>query len=323
MGKNEAQLLTWSTAGIEAGERLDAFSSLLKESLISVTTSVEDPLRFWCLFSTAKVSHFSVTDISGSTKRSQRQGKNIRQSRSEDYHLVYTGASWGFIDSVGRESVIPPGALLLIDTRREYGCYLPEGFQNRTLNLPRDWLHSWVAEPRRLIERNLLPLSGWGNVLGACLHQLSPARLHATRAGTSAVLDQIGGLLALLYADVVQPAAAAPLSHADRHYRSIMDNIYQRHASLILSADDIAREVGISTRTLHRTMAGQGTSFGQALIQQRADSALRMLKSADFDALPVADIARRAGFIDASHFNRVCKSYFGDSPGNIRKKREK
>lgn len=323
MGKNEAQLLTWSTDGIEAGERLDAFSDLLKESLISVTTSVEDSLRFWCLFSTAKVSHFSVTDISGSTKRSQRQGKNIRQSRSEDYHLVYTGVSWGFIDGAGGESVIPPGALLLIDPRREYGCCLPEGFRNRTLSLPRSWLHGWVPGPDRLVGRDLLPLSSWGSVLGACLHQLSPARLHASSASASAILDQIGGLLSLLYADVTGADDMAPLTHAERHYRRIMDNIHQCHGNLLLSADTVAKDAGISTRTLHRIMAGQGTSFGQALMAQRADAALRMLRSETFDILPVADIARRAGFIDASHFNRVCKRYLGDSPGNIRKKREK
>lgn len=321
MRKDKSSLFNWSTAGMLAEERLSEFDRLLKQSLISVTTTIDDHSRFWCHLSTLKAGQFSITDINGSAKRSQRDRKNILRSASDEYHLVYAGATWRFINRYGQEITVPAGSVILLDTRKEYISLLPEGFLNRTLALPAEWLNTWVANPEKMIEQNLSELSGWGKVLAAYLEQISPPYLSTIDFQPPMILDQIGMLLSLLYHDLVSEDALSRKFSRDRNYQKIVESLHQRHMNLVLTATDIAREVGISTRTLHRVMANQGTSFGQALINYRANSALRMLNTEEFDELSIADIAKRAGFVDVSHFNRVCKTYFGESPGKIRKKR--
>ena len=53
------------------------------------------------------------------------------------------------------------------------------------------------------------------------------------------------------------------------------------------------------------------------LIQARVDLAVRMLQSPLFDRVTTAEIGRRAGFSDASHFVKVVRSRTGETPLQI------
>jgi AraC-like DNA-binding protein len=50
----------------------------------------------------------------------------------------------------------------------------------------------------------------------------------------------------------------------------------------------------------------------------RADVALRMLESAIFRQLSIAEIGRRAGFADRAQFARVLRARSGRTPSQIR-----
>lgn len=321
MKNSGSHLFNWSSSNIAQEERFNEFVSLLTKSLLSVTTVVDDHSQFWCDMSVIKTGQFSVTDINGSAKHSQRSAKDLARSSTDAYHLVYAGVSWLFINRYGQEIKAPAGSVLLLDTQKKYASFLPEGFLNRTLTLPKEWLITWVPDPGKIIEMNLCEVSGWGKVISAYIEQISPRYLNDIDFHSSSILDQLGSMLSFLYNDVVCKNVPPGRFSNDRNYQRIMDSIHQRHMNLLLNAADIAKDVGISTRTLHRIMAGNGTSYGQELLNYRAHTALRMLKEKKYDELPISDVAKRAGFVDISHFNRVCKNYFGESPGQIRKKR--
>jgi AraC family transcriptional activator of tynA and feaB len=81
----------------------------------------------------------------------------------------------------------------------------------------------------------------------------------------------------------------------------------------------VASSLNVSTRTLHRVLAACGETFGAMLIQARVDLAVRMPQSPLFDRLTTAEIGRRAGFSDASHFVKVLRSRTGQTPLRIRR----
>jgi AraC-like DNA-binding protein len=56
-------------------------------------------------------------------------------------------------------------------------------------------------------------------------------------------------------------------------------------------------------------------------MQARVDVATRMLRSPLFDRVTTAEIGRRAGFSDASHFARVLRKRTGQTPLQVRKAR--
>ena len=88
-----------------------------------------------------------------------------------------------------------------------------------------------------------------------------------------------------------------------------------------LLVGDVAAVLNLSPRTLHRVLASYGETFGRKLIDARFDVAMRMLESRLFDQVTTAEIGRRAGFPNASHFTRVCRARRGCTPGQLRRAR--
>jgi AraC-like DNA-binding protein len=101
----------------------------------------------------------------------------------------------------------------------------------------------------------------------------------------------------------------------------VSDQIKQRCPDRYLQAADVASSLNISKRTLHRALAASGETFGTTLIRARVDLAVRMLQSPLFDRVTTAEIGRRAGFSDASHFSKVLRRQTGQTPLQMRRAR--
>jgi AraC-like DNA-binding protein len=137
----------------------------------------------------------------------------------------------------------------------------------------------------------------------------------------SILADQIGVLLALI-ANELSGATSHPAPVARSLRDRIHDCIVQRCPEIYLVAADVAASLNISLRTLHRALAACGETFGGKLLEARLELAVRMLESPLMDRLTTAEIARRAGFADASHFARMIRKRTGQTPVQLRRRRE-
>jgi AraC-like DNA-binding protein len=81
------------------------------------------------------------------------------------------------------------------------------------------------------------------------------------------------------------------------------------------SIDTVARELGLSRRTLARKLAADGLSFAEVLDQLRSDLAARYLEEGN---LAIAQIAWLVGYRGVSAFTHACKRWTGATPGQIR-----
>jgi len=80
-------------------------------------------------------------------------------------------------------------------------------------------------------------------------------------------------------------------------------------------ADEIARQLGMSLRTLERRLASEGLTFGGILSELRFDLAKRYLQEGD---LPISKIAWLLGYQDASAFTHAFKRWTGKAPRETR-----
>lgn len=78
----------------------------------------------------------------------------------------------------------------------------------------------------------------------------------------------------------------------------------------------VARELGMSTRSLQRRLAEYGTTFRKLAEAARMDEALRLLAD---DALPVAGIGDRLGFSEPSALSHAVRDYWGAPPSVLRR----
>lgn len=84
------------------------------------------------------------------------------------------------------------------------------------------------------------------------------------------------------------------------------------------SADDVARTLGMSGRTLKRRLADEKTTFSDILDDVRHQRALLLL---DDKRLTVAEIGARLGYADAASFTHAFQRWTGQSPAAMRASR--
>lgn len=80
--------------------------------------------------------------------------------------------------------------------------------------------------------------------------------------------------------------------------------------------DNLARQLCIHERTLHRRLREQGTCFRQELELVRHELARQLLAET---SIPVKKIATSLGYTDTSAFNRAFKRWTGNTPGHWRR----
>jgi AraC-like DNA-binding protein len=215
---------------------------------------------------------------------------------------------------------IRAGDVVMADSEVPMGLDIRKRYEFVNLAMPPDWLKTWVPNPQWLVGRSLLDHSRWGPALSSYLAMLAPqVGAHLPVSG-EAVASHVGGLLALITEDIRGGTAKLSKASASLQQRAV-DCIVQRCQEPALMAPDVATSIGVSVRTLHRTLAMNGTSFSAVLMKARVDAATRMLESPLFRRLTVGEIGRRAGFSDASHFSRTIRSVCGTTPQQLRVRR--
>jgi len=78
---------------------------------------------------------------------------------------------------------------------------------------------------------------------------------------------------------------------------------------------DIARQLGITVRTLNRHLADTGSSFLQIrdeLLRERAETLLRE------GHLPIAEVSYLVGYAEPSTFHRAFRRWTGQTPSQWR-----
>jgi AraC-like DNA-binding protein len=88
--------------------------------------------------------------------------------------------------------------------------------------------------------------------------------------------------------------------------------VQQHLADPALSPESIARAHHISVRQLYKLWSGRELGLAEWIMRGRLEGARRDLRRNE--SLPIAALARRWGFTDATHFGRRFRSAYGISP---------
>jgi AraC-like DNA-binding protein len=89
-----------------------------------------------------------------------------------------------------------------------------------------------------------------------------------------------------------------------------------------LSVTAVARDLRISPRYLQRLLETSGISFTAYVNELRLQRAFTLLTEAGGGERRISDVALQVGFSDISHFNRLFRSRFGDTPRSVRGQRQ-
>ncbi len=99
---------------------------------------------------------------------------------------------------------------------------------------------------------------------------------------------------------------------------AVLKAIERDFSSPDLSAERIGLALGITGRQVHRLLEETTKTFYEHVLERRLVEAYRLLTDPACSVLTVGDIARRAGFAYRTHFHRVFRTRFGDTPTGVR-----
>ena len=306
-----------STRDIAPADRLNYANWILSETDGAAPTEVSagDPSEFELEATALELPAVTFVAMSGSPQRSVRRFETRRTvQRTFGLNLVFSG-SWHVTH--GTRYRLGPGDLDFTDSRHPFDYDFLTNWKDVYVRLSEHFVRRWVRNPTVLCGRPLND-SQWGRLLASYVAQLSPEFVVHAPLPQAVLIDQIGALLALTASE--RSGSSAVSTPAERSVRDhVYDHIRQRCADTSLQAADVASSLNVSRRTLHRALAACGETFGPMLIQARVDLAVRMLQSPLFDRVTTAEIGRRAGFSDASHFVKALRRRTGQTPLQMRR----
>ncbi len=312
----------WSTDAAAPAERLDYWIGAVCEGFLEMDVTSPQASRFEAELTSAPLGPLQLNRVRGSAQDVYRTRRAVARSRENYFYLLCkTDHAWVAVQH-GRQARLLPGDLVLVDSRHCYQFHFGESCNTLSLELPTAWVERWLPDPAAQAARRIDGSSGFGAALSAFARQLQPEVALAPPLPAELLTDQLGALLALATAGTATTGAAPAALRGDTAMRErICAALLERHAEPGLTAAQVAAGLGIGERSLHRALAGSGHSFAALLAECRIATARRLLADARFDRLTIAEVGRRVGLLDPSHFVRVFRRGVGQTPGALRQRR--
>jgi AraC-like DNA-binding protein len=294
--------------------RADRWRAMLDETLGPL-----DPLGVPDHVHVADLGAVRVAELSqrepGGAKRT---AGHVRGSTAELYKVDVLARGRGVIEQGGREAVLRPGDLTLVDLSR-----------------PARWAMSSVRCVAVVFPPAVLPLSrdeltrgsavrvpgdkGAGALASAFVRQLAGhfddrGERNRARLGT-AVLD----LLSVALADRLDRASDVPPDTRQRALVLRIRGFIEEHlGDLELSPVAVASAHHISLRYLHKLFETEQTTVAAWIRQRRLERCRRDLLDPALRHWPVSAIAARWGLTNAAHFSRLFRDAYGIPPAEYR-----
>src|SRR5215467_3374725 len=220
--------------------------------------------------------------------------------------------------NAGQERVYDAGSACLIDRGRPLRVFGPRGGSVRYVTVQAAALKSLVAHPEDLSGRPVRPGPAL-RLLDGYLRSL--ASLGEPRS--SQLASTIGLHLLDLVAATLGPTAEAANIVTERGVKAaklqaILAEVARRFSDPSFDLDNVAAALGMSRRYVQKLFEGTGKSFTEHIAGCRLERAFAMLTDPHHLHLAIIDIAFAVGFGDVSHFNRMFRRRFGETPSGVR-----
>ncbi len=304
----------WSTEAVGSGERLDYWVGAICEAFLEMDCSSREAEVFDGRLASRDVEDIAVNQVIASTQDVYRTPAGIARSRRSHFYLIGQADRAWHVRQGGQVAHLRPGDVVLVDAAEPYELHFPHGVHCMSLQLPRAWVMQWLRTPESVGPRMAWRDQGWGQSLSALAAQLARDPDSAAAMPAETFTQHLGALLAA----ALEPPPAADGRDRRLHQRllALMSEQLDQHG---LRAEALAQEVGVSLRTLHRTFAAADATFAGTLRRLRIARAESLLAQPRLAHLSVAEIGRRCGFADASHFVREYQRQRGITPGARRR----
>lgn len=255
-----------------------------------------------------------LNQIRANTHSVQRSQADIVGDSRHSVFLCFMLAGQGFSYQGTHGIQHAPGDIILYDTLMPYGQGFPADMEMLVMDMPeplaKNYLKDWQRGSLLHLHRDTRFSDTSCAQLFKLLEQITNHNTPSARQAslTSELLENIESLIAnTCGSSVDQDLWRACQRHIMQHLQD--DN---------LTTEQLAKDLNISVRKLHRTFADKGASVKSYIWQQRLEQCRKALLAPSMANRNISEIAFAWGFNDAAHFSRRYKAAFGESPMQTR-----
>ena len=320
MGKPNMSLRLWSTDDVQPRLRKEYWIDAIGHSLARSEIDIPDAVRFQAKllsgnFGPLRMSR-TVVNVGRTVRRTRH---NIAVDSRDCYHLVTSNHGAWSVDTE-RGTVAQHGDdAVLLSSGREYAIHLPDESDLILIGLPVSWVEGWICQADDHVGQRIDASSGWARVLCAFVKQMFLDFQQSIPQDASGLTNELGALAGRALNPPSEVSLSRSSARSSELAEKILSCIRDRHRETNITAAEIAADLGMSIRSLHRHLGTLGISLSQSLTQTRIESAKCMLMSRAFRNLSVAEIGHRCGYNDASHFVKQFRRSTAMTPGRFRK----
>ena len=308
----------WSTDAAAPGRRLDYWVGAICEAFLEMDCSSREAWAFEGSLVSLPGRDVAYNQVRATTQDVYRTQAAIARSRSHPFYLITQSHTPWHVRQGGTLVQLRPGDAVLVDSAQRYELHFPQSVACLSIQMPRAWVGRWLAQvddaPARVAARD----RGWGRALSALCLQLAEAPELAADYPQDLLADQVGAMLAA----ALEPRAVATPQPRSAH-------LVQRAEALLreqldqpgITAAQVAQQLGVSPRTLHRAFAARQLTFFGRLRALRLARAAELLGQPRLATVTAAELGRRCGYTDASHFAREFQKAWGEPPARWRRLR--
>lgn len=255
-----------------------------------------------------------------STNSLRRTPSLARREHEERVFLAIQVAGTTRLEQDGRQVRLQRGEMVVYDSRRPYTLHNTGTTELHYFQVPRTALAlpdpALAAVVGRRIAPDTNPLAA---VVSSFLASLGGSDLLARPDAADLVAEPSIGLVRALV-----------LAHGDgtlREDRAVDDALVLRVRHYVrehlrerdLTPVRIAREQHVSLRHLYATLERAGIGLRDSIQRQRLEECRRDLRDPASAHLAVSSVGSRWGFVDPSHFGRVFRATYGQTPNEWRR----
>lgn len=308
---------SFDTRHVLRAERIDYWEARCSSDLIGLKCSTTEEDGFQARFDYYDFGSFTVYDISGQPHVICRSAETVRKYDKDSVFLTILMEGEAFVNRRQNFDVLKAGDLMLYDTNTPYMHGFPRLARQVVFDVPGDEF------------RNRFP--GWD--LRDAVHIDG-----STSSGTAiarAVRKTFSDVRARKYLapepDLVNDIwSAIEMSHdlvfGGQDLTSYHLGILQRVRGFVrahigdaaLNTEQVAREIGMSSRQLNRILAAHGLTVKKLILGERLNRAREIIAYDRRGRTSLSELAYSCGFSGPSQFSKSFRRHFGHTPSEVR-----
>jgi AraC family transcriptional regulator, positive regulator of tynA and feaB len=295
-------------------DRFDYWQDLICRLFPRATGQRRDDDRFQAHLDRNVLGAIEVSDISCNALRWDRARPDQRLDQSEVFLLSLMVEGQARLEQGGRVAVQGPGDFVLYDAARPFVYDFPQPYRFLLAKIPRRAMLSRLPDAERLTAVAVATATPLGSLAANMMRTV--AALDAPEdAPTSA---KVGTSLVDILSVAIEMELSGCKELRDRQaglLKRAKDFLRSRLDEPELDVDRIANALHVSSRTLSRAFAAEGTTVIRWLWKERLEAGYNALREGR--ASQVTDVALGCGFTSGSHFSRMFKSTYGVLPHTL------